>query len=57
METLHLIRSLPDERARALLAGLSAGAACRTIALFDPNLDYDELVRAIFAASRVISWW
>lgn len=54
---LHLLRSVPDEGTRELIAELSAGNSSRAIALFEPTVDYGELVQAIFAADRVISWW
>lgn len=57
MKTLHLLRSVPDERTRELIAVLSDGKRGRTIALFDPTVDYADVVAAIFAAERVVSWW
>ncbi len=57
MELLHILRSEPDELARRLIDGLSRGATAREVALWRDAPDYDELVKDIFAARRVICWW
>ena len=57
MKVLHLIRSEPDEETVKLIAALSEGNRCRKINLFNETIDYEELVKMVFAADRVISWW
>jgi len=57
MKVLHLIRSKPDEETVKLIAALSEGNRCRKINLFNETIDYEELVKMVFAADRVISWW
>ncbi|MGW8180329.1 MAG: hypothetical protein ACWGQW_16455 [bacterium] len=58
MKVLHLIRSKPDEETVKLIAALSEGNRCRKINLFNEKpIDYEELVKMVFAAERVISWW
>jgi len=57
MKVLHLIRSKPDEETAKLIAALSEGNRCRKINLFNETIDYEELVKMVFAADRVISWW
>lgn len=56
MSVLHIFRNKPDERTRVLVATLSEGRS-RTFDLFDETVDYDELVKLVFDADRVICWW
>ena len=57
MEQLHILRSEPDELVRRLVEALSRGKAAREVPLYDGRVDYDALVRDIFAAEKVICWW
>jgi hypothetical protein len=57
MNVLHILRSKPGEETLKLIAALSEGNRCRQINLFNETIDYEELVKMVFAADRVISWW
>ena len=57
MKVLHIFRSSPAHETLRLVDAVSKGNSCLKIHLFDAGIEYDELVRMVFAADRVISWW
>ena len=57
MHILHILRSRPDSETLKLIASVSEENRCHTISLFDETIDYDEVVKIVFAAQRVICWW
>ncbi len=57
MELLHILRSKPDDQTRKLIDGMSKGNKAREVPLYDPKPDYDQLVKNIFEAEKVICWW
>jgi hypothetical protein len=57
MNTLHLLRSEPDEWVRKLMKELSPDQEVREFPLHHGEVDYDELVIEIFKSDRVIAWW
>jgi hypothetical protein len=57
MKNVHLLRSAPDEMVRTLIDEGYRGDENLQVPLFEGELDYDELVRDLFACDRVISWW
>lgn len=57
MTVLHILRTKPDEETLDFISKLSEGNHCRTVTLFKDAVDYEELVKLIFASDRVISWW
>jgi len=57
MTVLHILRTKPDEETLDLISKLSEDNNCRTVTLFEDAVDYDELVKMIFASDRLISWW
>lgn len=57
MKLLHILRSPPDELVRRLVDGLSKGETSKEVPLRAERVDYDQLVRDIFEADRVICWW
>jgi hypothetical protein len=57
MNILHIIRSKPSEETLNFITELSEGNNCQFIKLFEGAVDYDELVKLVFAFDRVISWW
>ena len=57
MKVLHLIQSKPDEETVKVITALSEGNRRRQINLFNETIDYEELVKMVFSADRVISWW
>ena len=52
MTTLHIFRKEPDEQVRELTPEETT-----QIALYEENVDYDQLVSAMFTHDRIISWW
>jgi hypothetical protein len=56
MKFLHIFRSEPDDLVRLFVGGLNAGGT-REVTLYRGQLDYDQLVKDIFDAEKVICWW
>jgi hypothetical protein len=56
MKFLHIFRSEPDDLVRLFIRGITASAS-REVALYKGGVDYDQLVKEIFASDRVICWW
>jgi len=56
MEVLHICRSEPDETVTALIEEVS-GPEAETLDLYRDEVDWDQVVEAIFKADKVISWW
>ena len=57
MDILHVLRSEPDALVRRLIQGLSAGKEVREVPLYQGRVDYDQLVKDVFEAKKVICWW
>ena len=57
MDFLHILRSKPDEGTRRFIDGLSRHKQVREVPLYDGRTDYDQLVKDIFEAEKVICWW
>ena len=56
MDTLHILRSEPDEATRELILTVDPGAD-QPVALYEEPVDYDRLIAEIFSHDRVVSWW
>jgi len=57
MKLLHILRSEPDATTQIWLDELSNRNESKSVSLSDEAVDYDALVRQIFDADQVISWW
>jgi len=57
MDLLHILRSQPDELVRRLVDGLSKGKKVREVPLYEGRPDYDQIVKDVFEAEKVICWW
>ncbi len=57
MELLHIRRSRPEDQTRKLIDGMSKGKKVREVPLYDGRVDYDQLVKDVFEAQKVICWW
>ncbi len=57
MELLHIVRTKPDDVTRKFIDGMSKGKQAREVPLYDGKTDYDQLVKDIFEAQKVICWW
>ncbi len=57
MDLLHILRSRPDELVRRFVDGMSKGKKVREVPLYEGTPDYDQLVKDIFDAEKVICWW
>lgn len=57
MKVLHILRSEPDDTVRQLIRDVGAGENNTVFPLHRGPVNYDALVREIFEAERVISWW
>jgi hypothetical protein len=56
MTTLLIFRNEPDEQVRELVREITPEETTQ-IALYEENVDYDQLVSAMFTHDRIISWW
>lgn len=57
MNFLHILRSEPDALVRGFIDGLSKGKRAKEVPLHAGPVDYDQLVKDIFEAEKVICWW
>jgi len=57
MKILHILRSEPDEMVRKFIRETSRGTESLEIPLYKGEVDYDQVVKEIFANDQVISWW
>jgi len=55
MQTLHILRSPVDADVAELVEAVRSGE--EPVSLVEGDTDYDELLRLVFAADRVICWW
>jgi len=54
---LHILRSEPEALVRRFIDALSKGKTSREVPLNAGPVDYDQLVKDIFEAEKVICWW
>jgi hypothetical protein len=57
MTTLNIVRSQPDDMVERFVTALSAEEGDTVVLLYEGNVNWDDLVDAIFSHDRVISWW
>lgn len=57
MTTLNIIRSKPDEMVERFVKAFSTEDGDTVFPLYEGNVDWAELVDAIFSHDKVISWW
>ena len=57
MKVLHIFRSKPDGETLKLVKMVSPGNHWQTTHLLKETVDYNELVKKIFDADQIISWW
>jgi hypothetical protein len=57
MKVLHIQRSAPDEMTRALIENAHPESQAILVSLFEGDVDYAQLVKTMFEADQVISWW
>ena len=57
MQLLHILRSEPDALVRRLVEAMSKDKTAREVSLSRGTPDYDQLVKDIFEAEKVICWW
>jgi hypothetical protein len=57
MQLLHILRSEPDALVRRLVEAMSKDRTVREVSLTGGTPDYDQLVKDIFEAEKVICWW
>lgn len=61
-DTLHILRSEPDETVAALVAALGGDQGTTVVCLYGDGLskepvDWDRLLEDIFNYEQVICWW
>ena len=56
MNVLHILKSEPDETVEELLEAFR-DEETTTVPLYEGNVDWADLVDAIFASDKVICWW
>jgi hypothetical protein len=57
MQLLHILRTEPDALVRGFIEAMSKGKTVREVSLSGATPDYDQLVKDIFEAEKVICWW
>ena len=57
MNTLHVLKSEPDETTRELMRLLSEGEETTVFELYNGQPDYAKFIDMIFDHEKVISWW
>jgi hypothetical protein len=57
MRILHILRSEPDEMVRMFIREVSESEESMEVTLYQGEVDYQQLLKDIFASDRVISWW
>ncbi len=57
MDQLHILRSRPDALVRRFVDGMSKDKRVREVPLYEGKPDYDQIVKDIFEAEKVICWW
>ena len=57
MKVLHILRSEPDVMTTTLIKKTFDESQPIMVSLFEVEVDYTQLVRNIFEADKVISWW
>ncbi|MBN1832914.1 MAG: hypothetical protein JW896_12480 [Deltaproteobacteria bacterium] len=57
MKLLHILKSAPDERTRALINIISQGEETTEVSLYDEAADYYRLVDLIFDNDKIITYW
>lgn len=56
MDILHILRSLPDSETQKIVIELSKDKTTSFIKLYDPDIDWDYVIEAIFSHQKVICW-
>jgi Ca2+-binding EF-hand superfamily protein len=56
-DLLHILRSVPDDETQKMMAELSADVDADVIKLYNAEMDWEEVVDAIFSHSRIVCWW
>lgn len=61
-ETLHILRSEPDETVASLVAALGGEKGTTVVCLYGDSVsmvpvDWDRLLEDIFNHEQVICWW
>jgi len=57
MRILHILRSEPDEMVRMFIREVRKSEESMEVPLYQGEVDYQQLLKDIFASDRVISWW
>lgn len=57
MDILHILRSVPDAAIEKMMAELSNSGRANIIKLYEADIDWENVVDAIFSHNRVICWW
>ena len=57
MKILHILKTEPDADTERIITAMSKGEETEQLELFREPVDYDGLVRRIFACDKVLSWW
>jgi len=56
MNTLHILKSPPDEQVESLMAYIS-GENPDKLELYDAATDWYQVVDKVFTYDKVICWW
>lgn len=55
-QVLHILKTEPDDTVAELIGAFPDDAG-GTVALYEEEVDWEDLVERIFAADKVICWW
>jgi len=57
MKLLHILKSAPDDVTKALIEILSQGQDATLFPLYESEVDYEQLLTAVFDHHKIITWW
>ena len=57
MTTLNIVRTQPDDMVEGFIKAFSAEDGDTIVRLYEGNVNWGDLVDAIFSHDKVVSWW
>lgn len=56
MDILHILRKTPDSDSQEMIAELSEDKKASSLQLYDPDIDWEDVVDLIFNHEQVVCW-
>jgi hypothetical protein len=57
MKLLHILKSEPDDRTKALMNIISEDEEVSLFRLYEEGVDFERLLDLLFEYDKCISWW